>query len=303
MAANFWTSTHYLNWLRNAGTILEEAGNLRTRDSSLFTEEELVRLQVLFVQLISTLARKTSLRQRVAATAIVYFKRFYLRCGFIDHDPRLIAPVSLYLAAKVEEHTISAKAIVIPLNSLYKADHPYPYTVADLYDYEFRLIAELDFDLIIFHPYRPLMQYCAVKQLSSCMQVAWAIVNDSYRTDVCLQYPPYLVAMACLYMAATLENKNVDSWIESMNVDVAELSNVVKTISMVYLPSKTIKSMGRDNSTEVLNAKLQSYYAPRIKQQQHQEHQDRSHSQRRHLQGTSNMGKASLSDMGRKPLR
>lgn len=71
------------------------------RDTELFTEKELVKMQMSYVQMISALARKTGLRQRVAATATMYFKRFYLRCGFIDHDPRLIAPVALVSASLV----------------------------------------------------------------------------------------------------------------------------------------------------------------------------------------------------------
>lgn len=32
------------------------------------------------------------------------------------------------------------------------------------------------------------------------MQTAWNIVNDSYYSDVCLQHPPHLVALAVIYI-------------------------------------------------------------------------------------------------------
>ena len=35
----------------------------------------------------------------------------------------------------------------------------YPYTVAELLEYEYFLLEELNFDLYIFHPYRPLVTY------------------------------------------------------------------------------------------------------------------------------------------------
>ena len=36
---------------------------------------------------------------------------------------------------------------------------------------------------------------------------AWKIVNDALRTDACLVYPPYLVALAAIYMACVFHNK------------------------------------------------------------------------------------------------
>lgn len=61
----------------------------------LFKEEEINSIKIIYSQTITTLAKNSKLRQRVAATAIVYFKRFFLRNAIRDHDPRLIAPVSL----------------------------------------------------------------------------------------------------------------------------------------------------------------------------------------------------------------
>jgi len=94
---------------------------------------------------------------------------------------RLVYSWPQYLAAKVEEHTVTAQKIINQLNLMYKGDHSYPYAVADIYDYEFRLISELDFDLVVFHPYRALMRYCSGSPLNSILRGAWAMVNDSYR--------------------------------------------------------------------------------------------------------------------------
>lgn len=46
---------------------------------------------------------------RVAATASVFFRRFYLRNDFCTVDPRALAPAALYLAAKVEETLLQAR--------------------------------------------------------------------------------------------------------------------------------------------------------------------------------------------------
>lgn len=65
------------------------------RDHPLFKEDEINTIKSIYSQKITTLAKNSKLRQRVAATAIVYFKRFFLRNAIRDHDPRLIAPVAL----------------------------------------------------------------------------------------------------------------------------------------------------------------------------------------------------------------
>ena len=117
MAANFWSSTHFRHWLQASDKHLAEAARMRAKDREIFSEDQLNRIRVCYAQLISSLAKKSNLRQRVAATAIVYFKRFYLRNTYKEHDPRLIAPSALYLAAKTEEHTIPAKAILSQVNA------------------------------------------------------------------------------------------------------------------------------------------------------------------------------------------
>lgn len=46
------------------------------------------------------------LKQQVIATATVYFKRFYACNSVKCIDPLLLAPTSVFLASKVEEHGV-----------------------------------------------------------------------------------------------------------------------------------------------------------------------------------------------------
>lgn len=236
MAANFWTSSHHKNWLRNSDAIVVAAKQTVLRDAGLLAEEDAARVKVLYCRAISELAVKSGLRQRVAATATVYFKRFYVRNCVKDHDPRLIAPVALYLAAKVEEHTLPAKVLIAHMKSLYPpaVDHDFPYNVSHVYDYEFKLIAALDFDLIIFHPYRPMVQYCTNANLTDLLATAWPILNDSYLTDACLLYPPFLVAIACVYLAGTLADRDMRPWIASLSVSTHDIGDLAQHLAAMY---------------------------------------------------------------------
>ncbi len=47
--------------------------------------------------------------RRVAATASVYFRRFYLNNCFCHMDPRLVFVGCVYLASKAEESVLPAK--------------------------------------------------------------------------------------------------------------------------------------------------------------------------------------------------
>lgn len=55
------------------------------------------------------ICKRLGLRQQVLATAIVFFRRFYLRNAYCDTDPALVAATCCYLAAKAEETPVHVK--------------------------------------------------------------------------------------------------------------------------------------------------------------------------------------------------
>lgn len=110
MAANFWNSTHYRNWLRKVDDVYQTSLAVMKRDQPKFREDELNSIKVIYSQIISQLAEKSKLRQRVAATAIVYFRRFFARNSVREHDPRLIAPVALVRCIKISSNISEMRA-------------------------------------------------------------------------------------------------------------------------------------------------------------------------------------------------
>lgn len=92
-----------------------------------------------------------------------------------------------------------------------------------LAEMEFYLIEELDFHLIVFHPYRSLVQLCGrdgglsaggdfgrlgrsamLEMDDSALQMAWFVINDTFRSSLCLIHPPHLIAIAAIYLAFSL---------------------------------------------------------------------------------------------------
>jgi hypothetical protein len=87
------------------------------------------------------------------------------------------------------------------------------------------LIEQLDAHLIVFSPYLSLTQLLqSDPSLADLSQNAWAALNDSYRTDVALVYPPYLLAVASVYLASVICSRDLQAWMEGLAVDMNHVS-------------------------------------------------------------------------------
>jgi hypothetical protein len=50
-----------------------------------------------------------------------------------------------------------------------------------------------------------------------------SVVNDSYRLDVCLFVPPYMIALAAIRIACAFMELDVTDWFDRLNVNGAEV--------------------------------------------------------------------------------
>lgn len=120
----------------------------------------------------------------MVATAIVFFKRFYLKNSYCETDPFIVIAACCYVAAKAEEAPVHIKNVVTEARLLFGGEHsrhepslPYdsllsmcvgedygiksfPSDNSKLAEMEFYLVDDLECDLVIFHPYRTLMTLC-----------------------------------------------------------------------------------------------------------------------------------------------
>ena len=62
--------------------------------------------------MISKLGKKLGFRQRVTATATVFFRRFYLKNSYCETDPFMVIAACCYVAAKAEESPVHIKNVV-----------------------------------------------------------------------------------------------------------------------------------------------------------------------------------------------
>ncbi|ONK73759.1 uncharacterized protein A4U43_C04F34980 [Asparagus officinalis] len=226
MAANFWTSSHYKQLLDPEQV---DVVNPIDKEKGL-TPEEFKLIKIHMTNHIWRVAQQVKVRQRVIATAVTYFRRVYTRKSMTEYDPRLVAPTCLYLASKAEESTVQARLLVFYIKKMCP-DEKYRFEIKDILEMEMKLLEALDYYLVVFHPYRALLQLLQDANMTDLTHISWGLVNDTYKTDLILIYPPHMIALACIYIASVLKDKETTAWFEELRVDM----NVVKNISMEIL--------------------------------------------------------------------
>ncbi|EST06807.1 Cyclin, N-terminal [Kalmanozyma brasiliensis GHG001] len=265
MSANYWASTQCNNWLLDRPQ-LELA---RKEDLKYATALECAAIGIFFSNLLSTICKRLNLRQRVVASANVFFRRFFAKNSYCALDPFLVCATCVYVSAKVEESPIHIKSAVAEAARSFQevGFRSMPTDNSSLAEMEFYLLEEMEFDMIVFHAYRSLVSmfdtygngryvenfsltgqqgvtglgieaeaFGVVKGLSSVeekeaaggsaeeggiakmtefdqpvLQMSWFVLNDAYKLDIPLMYPPYMVALAAIWLALTLHPGSCDT--------------------------------------------------------------------------------------------
>ncbi|KAI5679932.1 hypothetical protein M9H77_01159 [Catharanthus roseus] len=247
MAANFWTSSQCKQLLDP-----EEVDVVHQIDRERgITLEDFKLIKLHMSNYIAKLAQNVKVRQRVVASAITYMRRVYVRRPITEYDPRLVAPACLYLASKAEESTVQARLLVFYIKKLY-SDDKYRYEIKDILEMEMKILEALNYYLVVFHPYRSLSQLLQDVGMTDATQLTWGIVNDTYKTDLILVHPPHLIALACIYIASVLKEKENTGWFEELRVDM----NVVKNIAMEMLDFYDSHKMITDERVSAAMMKL-----------------------------------------------
>ncbi|KAF9935827.1 hypothetical protein BGZ65_002966 [Modicella reniformis] len=195
MAANFWTSSHSTHWILDRRRLQDAM----REDLEYVDIATLTRIKMWYYN--RKIGKRLQFRQQVVATAIVYFKRFYTKNSMRSTDPSLVAATCIYLACKIEECPQHIKHIITEMKTALANHGGFDYDTSKVAEFEFYLLEELEFYLIVYHPYRDLTLIAKeLKIEESNLQTAWFVINDSYRTDVCLLYAPHMIALAALYI-------------------------------------------------------------------------------------------------------
>ncbi|XP_035233494.1 cyclin-C-like [Stegodyphus dumicola] len=130
---------------------------------------------------------------------------------------------------------ISTCQTVVKNKFAYAYPQEFPYRMTHVLECEFYLLEMMDCCLVLYHPYRPLVYYVQdIGQEEALLPMAWKVINDSLRTDVCLLYPPHQIALACLHMACVILGKDCKQWFAELNVDMEKILEITRQILSLY---------------------------------------------------------------------
>ena len=184
------------------------------------------------------------LPQLTLATASVFFHRFYMRSSMVPERGGLhhyvwyplplkplttnidilhqnVAATALFLATKTEENCRKTKEIVIAVAKVAQKNasliideqsKEYWRWRDNILLYEELMLEYLTFDVVLQSPYHLLygfLQRLQIEDNKQLRNVAWAYLNDSCLTMLCLQMSPKDIAIGALYFAAKFTGEKI----------------------------------------------------------------------------------------------
>lgn len=207
------------------------------------------------------------LPQLTLATASVFLHRFFMRYSMVDlpGKPGLhyyaIAATSLFLATKVEENCRKMRELVIACCRVAQKN---PNLLVDEQSKEYWrwrdtilhnedvLLEALCFDLSLEPPYNTLFEflmYFGERDNKQLRNAAWAFVNDSNLTMLCLLSTSRTIAAAALFAAARVcgvafsDDAAGRPWWEVMGVELRDVRTACSYMAQVFEKSP-VKSGG-----------------------------------------------------------
>ncbi len=203
---------------------------------------------------------------KVAATACLLFRRFYLSNSVMMHDPKSMLAAAAFLASKVEDCMILVGYLEMGTKEM---DAPVP--LDEILDAEINLIEGIDFDLLVFSPYKMVLSYTedlrtflktgrgmrlitfpdqdgvdvrrrqlVGEDLRPILDVAMKICDDVIVSDIPLIFAPGEVGLAALMIANEYVSANSQDE-ESTNadgIDKGERSQCPRIDIMGYVQSR-----------------------------------------------------------------
>ncbi|KAL8887148.1 MAG: hypothetical protein Q9215_005245 [Flavoplaca cf. flavocitrina] len=239
----------------------------------LFTESELLRTPSILDGLSSEKERENrgkgvnfifqvgimlKLPQVILATASVLLHRFFVRHSMVEAPGRpayhyySMAATSIFLATKIEEDCRKMKELVVACVRVAQKDSR---KLVDEQDKEYWrwkdnilhnedvLLEALCFDLTLEPPYKVLVEYLDRFGKSDHRRLrnsAWAFINDSCMTTLCLQFSSRAIAASALYAAAKhchteiFDDNAGRPWWQVIGIDIKTIKQACNTLAAVY---------------------------------------------------------------------
>jgi len=202
-------STQYTDWKFDENELERLRTNANAKGVEGWTVQHSLHLERYYTRKIQEICNLLKYPEKIQATAIVYFKRFYLFNCMLEYPPKVFMLTCIYLSCKVEENHVDAKEFGQHLNQ----------DGTLILQSEILVLKILKFHLNIFHPYKPAFGFIANMQEKKLLSKELAdrlvngtnsLIHDSLNTDLCFIFPPSQIALAAICVASKIEKNIVD---------------------------------------------------------------------------------------------
>lgn len=214
------------------------------------------------------------LPQLTIATASIFFHRYFMRQTMLPEKGGAhhynIAATSLFLATKTEENCRKTREIVV---AVAKVAQKNPSLIIDEQSKEYwkwrdsilvlegHMLELLTFDLVVKTPHIGLLRYLEILEIEdnkSLRNTAWAFLNDSCMSPLCLLMPASDITIASIYFAVKLNNETLPDndgmpWWHSINGDPEKIVKAVAVVDQFWTENplnKTDCPQGRSPSSQ-----------------------------------------------------
>ncbi|XP_014212754.1 cyclin-H [Copidosoma floridanum] len=182
------------------------------------------------------------------ATALHYFKRFYLRNSVMDYHPKEILVTCVYLACKVEEFNVSISQFVANI----MGDREKASDI--IINNELLLMQQLNYNLTVHNPFRPVegllidikTRYTSIKNSEILRPHIDDFLEKVFLTDSVLLYAPSQIALAATLHAASSVNANLDNYVTDILFSREHLAAIVEAVRKIRSMAKLVEMPQRE---------------------------------------------------------
>lgn len=244
----------------------------KKRSAEPLTCEEHATFQLYYEKALQMMATSEELKLPatvpVWATAIVYFKRFYLMNSMMDFNPKFVMVTALNLAVKAEEQRHVTLQHIADLTNT---------QAEQLVQWEVPVLEGIRFHLLIFHPFRSLSGLFDALEKSSpgkmkqqkieLHEAALEMIKASYFTDLVLLFTPSQIAFAALRKVALAKNfEPVTAFLKEMLTPrspedqhkIDQLSGILDQIDRLLEEGLRLQSLDITEAAKSIDLKLKS---------------------------------------------
>ncbi|KAG7278489.1 hypothetical protein CRUP_038784, partial [Coryphaenoides rupestris] len=193
----------------------QQIENSPSRRAGLDCDKELSYRQQA-ANLLQDMGQRLNVSQLTINTAIVYMHRFYMVQSFTRFHRNVIAPATLFLAAKVEEQPRKLEHVIKVTHACLNPQDPPPDVRSDAYLQQAQdlvilesiILQTLAFEITIDHPHTHVVKCTQLVRASKDLaQTSYFMATNSlHLTTFCLQYSPPIVACVCIHLACKWSN-------------------------------------------------------------------------------------------------